>query len=724
MAIANWARVPPATSLITTSGRQAAAEGISVFVATGDSGSPSCDQGGDSIGYPYSAQYGLSVNGIASTPYNTAVGGTDFSWCKPVYNSAGTAITGCPTSSTTQGSPAYWNTSNNGTTGASAAGYVPEIPWNDTCLNPIWASYIQSLAPLVVQATGASAPTNPEAACNYVQNNWYAINQQQINAGYAPFILATYVDTVGGSGGASNCVVNDGSNTSSCSTSITSTGGSFGSIPLHNDGWVKPPWQTGIAGIPNDGVRDIPDVSFFSGDGSLQSATLICVSALGSCVTSGQLASPTTQPTAQEVGGTSVATPQMAGVMALINQKTGAAQGLASPGLYSLAARQTYSQCSAESVTTSTSCYFNDIDQGTISMPCDNGATIGGTTFNSSTQQWQSSTTYPGIVSPNCAALNSGDQVGTLVSSGTTPAYNGAAGFDLATGLGSLNVANVVNAWVSTAGPNTATLTLNAAPTTITINQAVTVTASVTGNFGTATGTVTVTGDGYSSGIVDLSSGSATINIPANSLAAGADTLTVYYSGDSNYARTSNSVNVTVDVMTPTVSVSAPSAANYANALNVSVSVAGPTGSVAIPTGTVSLSGGGYASRSHCPLSRQRHHHHPSQQARRRQRYSHRDLQRRRQLRRQHRNDHSQHRHHSPRASNHRRNPGNDHRKLRPAPGRNGHLDRLWPHTHRHSHAQSRQLHLTGHGTHRRRCHLHHPRQQSPRRISHAHPHL
>ena len=69
---------------------QAAAEGISVFVSTGDSGSPSCDDNQDTIyGNPYVAQYGLSVNGIASTPYNTAVGGTDFSWCQPYYNSSG-----------------------------------------------------------------------------------------------------------------------------------------------------------------------------------------------------------------------------------------------------------------------------------------------------------------------------------------------------------------------------------------------------------------------------------------------------------------------------------------------------------------------------------------------------------------------------------------------------------------------------------------------------------
>ena len=59
----------------------AAAEGIAVFVASGDSGSASCDAGGDSAGVPYPAEYGLSVSGLASTPYNTAVGGTDFNWC-------------------------------------------------------------------------------------------------------------------------------------------------------------------------------------------------------------------------------------------------------------------------------------------------------------------------------------------------------------------------------------------------------------------------------------------------------------------------------------------------------------------------------------------------------------------------------------------------------------------------------------------------------------------
>ncbi len=97
----------------------AAAAGIAVFAASGDSGSPACDQG-QATGTPYGAQFGLSVSGLASSQYDTAVGGTDLNW-----GSSGTPPT----------SPS-WNTTNNPTTGASAKGYMPEIPWNDSCTNP------------------------------------------------------------------------------------------------------------------------------------------------------------------------------------------------------------------------------------------------------------------------------------------------------------------------------------------------------------------------------------------------------------------------------------------------------------------------------------------------------------------------------------------------------------------------------------------------------------
>ncbi len=52
--------------------QQASAQGITVFVSSGDQGSAVCDRG-DSA-----AEFGLAVNGFGSTPYNVAVGGTDF----------------------------------------------------------------------------------------------------------------------------------------------------------------------------------------------------------------------------------------------------------------------------------------------------------------------------------------------------------------------------------------------------------------------------------------------------------------------------------------------------------------------------------------------------------------------------------------------------------------------------------------------------------------------
>ena len=143
--------------------------------------------------------------------------------------------------------------------------------------DPIFASFIESIAPLAVQGTGAPTPANAEAACDYVQNYWIPIYQDY------GVMLAPFVDTIGGSGGASNCVVNDTNPDASngalgtCTTGSTTTGASYGSIALHNDGWVKPAWQTGVEGIPSDGVRDIPDVSFFAGDGALDSAYLVCV---------------------------------------------------------------------------------------------------------------------------------------------------------------------------------------------------------------------------------------------------------------------------------------------------------------------------------------------------------------------------------------------------------------------------------------------------------------
>ena len=382
----------------------AASEGIAVFVASGDSAAASCDQGGDSAGTPYAAQYGLSVSGLTSTPYNTSVGGTDFNWCSLTQS--------------TECSPApYWSSTSNSSTKASALGYVPEVPWNDTCASPLAANFINVDW---AQYLGVSGVTSPEAACNFVVNyNSYIYRNYGAN-------LSVLVDTVGGSGGASSCTVSNGSTVASCS-----------------GGYAKPSWQTGVPGIPADGKRDVPDVAFFASAGLLSSSSyLICVSEVAACTYT-----TSKEPTAQEVGGTSVASPAMAGVMALINQKAGGAQAGGSPGvnaeLYALAAKQTYTKCSAETGTTTNGCYFNDIDAGPNSAA-----------YNNATPCFASS--------PNCSVLYSGDQVGILNgnSAGT--------GYDMATGLGSLNVANVVNNWPAALGTKATTVTVSPSATNVT----------------------------------------------------------------------------------------------------------------------------------------------------------------------------------------------------------------------------------------------------------------
>src|SRR5258707_13667082 len=58
------------------------------------------------------AKRGLAVSGLASTPFNVSLGGTDF-------DEVNTWAT-------------YWNPTNDAT-GTSAKSYIPEIPWNENC---------------------------------------------------------------------------------------------------------------------------------------------------------------------------------------------------------------------------------------------------------------------------------------------------------------------------------------------------------------------------------------------------------------------------------------------------------------------------------------------------------------------------------------------------------------------------------------------------------------
>ncbi len=331
--------------------QQAAAQGISVFVAAGDFGAGWCN------GWVPLQYWGLAVNGEASTPYNVAVGGTDFTWFS-------------------RGS--YWNSNSDPVTLASVKGYIPETTWNDTCTN----SDI-SLLPLAslfgfTGALSADAETN----CNIPQ-------------------LAPLLDPIGGGGGKSTCISSDGFEVSTC------TGG-----------YPKPWWQAG-PGVPNDGARDLPDVSLF-GAGSFQYTGVYYALCIADENPGGGRCDPSSPFTNLDgTGGTSTATPAMAGIMAMVLQKTGSRQGNPNPIFYALAAQQSAADCNTSNP--ASDCVFHDVTRGTIATPCVRG-------------------------SVDCVVNHPGDVYGIL------PGYDAGPAYDLATGLGTVDAFNLVNssAWPST----------------------------------------------------------------------------------------------------------------------------------------------------------------------------------------------------------------------------------------------------------------------------------
>ena len=355
--------------------KEAAALGITVVVSTGDNGSTGCDS---TLESPPIAQLGVAVNGVASTPYNVAVGGTDF-------NDA--------TNPTT-----YWNSTNpSTTTQASVKGYIPETTYNDTCTNSI----IEGILDL-----GGDI----ESECNDL-----AFNANLSN-------LTFLVQPAGGSGGVSACTTSD---------FVVSTGaGTFSSC---TGGYAKPTWQTALTVA--DGKRDMPDFAIFAGDGTIQNFYQYCEADLdpsdAACsLSAGSSSAPF--PDIQGVGGTSVSAEVFAGMVALLNQSTGQANGLVNANLYSLAG-QSWANCQSGGSQTS-ACIFNQVTSGTIAMPCDarltaqNGAT-------------------------GCDVLVSTDEIGETFQANNMLAYNAGPGYNLATGLGSLNVYNLVKEWnVGTAG--------------------------------------------------------------------------------------------------------------------------------------------------------------------------------------------------------------------------------------------------------------------------------
>ena len=277
----------------------------------------------------------------------------------------------------------YWSPTNSSTY-VSALSYIPEIPWDDSCAGSLISTYFGY-------------------ATSYGSSGFCSSNTGQ----------RYYLGVVAGSGGPSNCFTgvpeNEGVSNGSCV------------------GLAKPGWQAG-PGVPADGVRDLPDVAMFAADGIWGHYLVFCWSDInyGGASCAGD---PSTWAGA---GGTSFASPVMAGIQALVNQTAGGAQGNPNYVYYQLAASASCNSSNGDSAVSP--CVFHNITKGDIDVNCGGSVDCYGST---ATRRGGSST----------------DGALSLSSSAFSPAYGSAGGWSFASGNGSVNAFNLVNSWRSVTVP-------------------------------------------------------------------------------------------------------------------------------------------------------------------------------------------------------------------------------------------------------------------------------
>lgn len=325
-------------------------------------------------------------------------------------------------------------------------------------------------------------------------------------------INSNLINIIAGSGGPSSC-------------SSQGTGGSCLS------GYSKPSWQTG-SGVPLDGVRDTPDVSLFASNGFNNSFYIICQADAGFLGT--QETCSLQNFTFVGVGGTSASAPAFAGIMALVNQKMQAQgssprQGNANYLLYKLAA-QPGDVCDSSTVAlTGNSCVFYDITKGNNSVPC-----------NPNT--------------PDCGPAPPNGLLGILEdpNNAGNPAWLTTAGYDLATGLGSVNVENLVDSWASATFTPSVTTLSNVSPLSVTHGQPVSVSVTVAAESGSGTPTGSVAlmaapaGQTFAAGVFPLTNGAASGS--TTFLPGGTYNVTAHYAGDATFGGSdSGAVQVTVN---------------------------------------------------------------------------------------------------------------------------------------------------------------------------------
>jgi hypothetical protein len=325
-------------------------------------------------------------------------------------------------------------------------------------------------------------------------------------------------------------VWNQSCSVASCGTSDANLAAGSGGVSTL---FAKPSWQSGVAGIPSTPVplmRNLPDVSLTAAN---HDAYLLCLE--GSC--------DAAQPVFQGVGGTSASVQAFGGIMALVRQKIAARVGQADYVFYKLAATETLASCNGSQATPipAANCIFYDTTVGNNAVP----------------------------------GITNGD-------------YPATVGYDRASGLGSVNITNLVNQWsTATFAPSVTTLTLT--PTTFTHGASATFNITVAPKTGAPSFTNELASLMSTTGAViddPLLSSTGTASGTANNIPGGSTTLFAHYPGNGTLGSSdSTAVNVTVapepsKILTSVVNGSgtAVTSATFGTPLTINVVVTGQSG--------------------------------------------------------------------------------------------------------------------------------------------------
>jgi len=487
---------------------KANALGITFVSSSGDAGAAACDFQDTGVAGNL-AQGGIAVSYPASSPEVTGVGGTSIA-----YANLPASLPSTPPSP-------YWNDNPPSGSGGSMMTNIPEIVWNDA------------------EEWGAFCTANPTST--------FCTNNGITNAQSAQAFENIGLSASGG--GVSNCAVQTNNNSACLS------------------GFPQPLWQNNlsIAGQTSGalGFRFVPDVALLASPWF--PGYIICtdVAPLGDTGTGSTCANGISGALGLSnppiIGGTSVATPIFAGMVALLNQYLAGSslQGLGNinPTLYSLAAAPSNNYFH-QVINAGNSDLYCTVGAG--QFPCPSGGIIG---FDSAT-------------------------------------FDATTGYNLVTGLGSVDLANLAAAW---AGTRTAT-TLALTPSATQINQGQSVTFTVTITPSTAVGEVVFLNNGTAIGTATIPRPTYPSTTPigvatfaTTSLPLGANSITAQYNGDGyDNPVTSSAATVTVaqsDFSLPTNLSSSVVAGHTTSAIAVTVTPLGSFSSAvtfscpAAPTG-------------------------------------------------------------------------------------------------------------------------------------------